>query len=160
MLHASNLPRTAAMVSTFLLAFGATDAWAENCRSVYVISNVRDVVDCPADRGADFCIVRTSIVDRGGLLTGRLEYFEDSSKGAKHPDDPSMELYVGVSEITTEQGTVEVEERGIFDTNSLEFAGLGKVKGGTGELAGYSGTLTSTGNAKGTGQIEGTICKE
>jgi hypothetical protein len=68
-------------------------------------------VDCPADREADFCIVRTSIVDRGGLLTGSLEYFEDSSKGAKYPEDASMELYVGVTKITTEQDTVEFEER-------------------------------------------------
>lgn len=156
----SRLPRHAAVLTVSLLTLGATAAWAEDCRPVYVIGSARDVVDCPAGHEADFCLVRSSLVDRGGLLTGRLEYVEDSSKGAKHPQDPSMELYVGASKITTEQGALELEEHGIFDSNSLEFAGLGKVTGGTGELAGFAGTLTDVGNAKGTVLITGTICKE
>ena len=156
----SNLPGPATMLVVSLFTLGAADAWAQDCRPVYAVGTAPNVVDCPAGHESDFCLIRTSLVDRGGLLTGRLEYLEDSSKGSKHPQEPSLQLYVGVYKITAEQGALEVEEHGIFDSNSLEFAGLGKITGGTGELAGFAGNLTDIGNAKGTMLITGTMCKE
>lgn len=113
--------RTAVRVGASLLAgaiisvasLGGSDARAADCRSVYVIGNARKVVDCPTDQKFDFCMVRSSLVDRAGLLAGR-----------------------------------------------LEFAGLARITGGTGDLAGYAGTVTDIGNTKGTVLITGTICKE
>lgn len=154
------LPRAISVLSVSLLFLGATAASAEDCRSIDVIGNAREVVDCPAGHEDDFCIVRTSLVDRSGLLTGRLEYIDYAAKGSKHPQDPSMQLYVGLSKITTDKGTLDIDEYGIFDSDSLEYAGLGKIAGGTGELAGFAGTVTSSGHAKGSSQIAGTICKE
>ena len=149
-----------ALLSASVLITSGTNASAEECRSVYVIGNTRQIVDCPADQKFDYCITRTSLVDRTGLLTGRLDFFEDSSRGSKHPDAPSMNLYVGVSKITTEEGVLDLTEHGLFDTDSLEFAGLATITGGTGQLAGYAGTVANVGNSEGPVQITGTICKE
>jgi hypothetical protein len=154
------LPLFVTLLSATLLALGGSDARAADCRSIYVIGNARQVVDCPTDQKFDFCLIRTSLVDRAGLLTGRLEYFEDSSKESKHPQDPSISLYVGVNKITTDKGVLEFTERGLFDSDSLEYAGLAAITGGNGELAGYAGTVTDIGNAKGTVLITGTICKQ
>lgn len=143
-----------------LLITDGADANAEECSSIYVIGNARQIVNCPADQKFDYCIIRTSLVDRTGLLTGRLEFFEDSSQGSKHPDAPSMNLYVGVNRITTERGVLDLTERGVFDTDSLEFAGLATITGGTGELAGYTGTVANVGNSEGPVQMTGTICKQ
>ncbi len=154
------LPLLVLLFSTALLIIGGTSAGAADCRAIYVVGNAREIVDCPTDQKFDFCMVRTSLVDRAGLLTGRLEYFEDSSKGSKHPQDPSISVFVGVDKITTEKGVLELAERGIFDSDSSEFASLARITSGTGELAGYAGTLTDIGNTKGTLLITGTICKE
>jgi hypothetical protein len=132
---------------------------AEECQSVYVVGNARDVVECPADQEFDYCIIRANLVDRAGLLTGRLEFFEDFDKGSKHPQDASVNLYVAVAKITTEKGTLELLEHGIFDTKSLEFAGLATITDGTGEFAGLAGTLTEIGHSEGTVLITGTICE-
>lgn len=156
----SELPRLATVLVVSLFVLGASEGRAQDCRPVYAVGTAPNVVDCPAGHESDFCLVRTTLVDRGGLLTGRLEYVEDSSKGAKHHQDPSVQLYVGAYKITTERGSLEVQEHGLFDSNSLEFAGLGKIARGAGELAGFAGNLTDIGNAKGTMLITGTICKE
>lgn len=150
---------TASLLALSPLAPGGIEADARDCRSIHVVTSVREIVDCPADREADFCIARTNVVDRSSLLTGRLDYFEDTSKMAKHPQDPSLEMYTGSTAITTEEGRLEFEEYGIFDPASFEFVALAKVKEGTGGLEDYGGTVISSGNAKGTGLIQGTICK-
>jgi hypothetical protein len=155
-----NLLLFTSLLSASLLFTNGTNASAEECRSIYVIGNVREIVDCPADQKFDYCITRTSLVDRSGLLTGRLEFFEDSSRGSKHPDKPSMNLYVGVSKITTQGGVLDLTEYGLFNTESLEFAGLATIIGSTGELAGYTGPVANVGNSEGPVQITGTICKE
>jgi hypothetical protein len=149
-----------ALLSASFLTTGDKDARAAECRSVHVIGNAREIVDCPQDKEFDFCIVRTSLTDSTGLLTGRLEFFEDFALGSAHPQIPSMNLYVGVTKITTGKGVLELVERGIFDTDSLEFAGLATISGGTGELAGFAGTVADVGNSEGTLLITGTICKE
>jgi hypothetical protein len=154
------LPPYITLLFASLLLAGGAHAEAEDCRSVHVVGNARNVVDCPADQNFDYCIVRTTLVDRAGLLTGRLEFFEDFDKGSKHPQDSSMNLYAAVAKITTEKGVLELAEHGIFDTNSLEFAGLARITGGTGEMAGFAGTVTNIGNSEGTLLITGTICKE
>ena len=72
-----------------------------------------------------------------------------------------MNLYVGVNKITTEGGVLDLTERGVFRYGgSLEFAGLATITGGTGELAGYTGTVANVGNSEGPVQITGTICKQ
>jgi hypothetical protein len=154
------LPLIIPLLSAFLLTIGGASADAADCRPIYVVGNAREIVDCPTDQKFDFCLVRSSVVDRAGLLTGRLEYFEDSSQGSKHPHDPSISLYVGVDKITTEKGVVELAERGLFDADSSEYAGLAKITSATGELTGYTGTIADTGNTKGTLLITGTICKQ
>jgi hypothetical protein len=156
-----SMQRSSLFVTALIAALLITvNADAEECRSVHVVGNARDVVECPADQEFDYCILRTNLVDRAGLLTGRLEFFEDFDKGSKHPQDASVNLYVAVARITTEKGALELLERGIFDTNSLEFAGLATITGGTGELAGFTGTLTEIGNSEGTVLITGSMCEE
>jgi hypothetical protein len=89
-----------------------------------------------------------------------LDYFEDTSKGSEHPQEASINVYSGLTRITTEEGTLDLHEHGVFDPDSAEFAAIARVEGGTGELSGYSGTVISSGNSQGTGRIDGTICKE
>ena len=53
------------------------------------------------------------MVDRFGIITGRLEFFADPSKaiGIGHTDDRS--LYRGFIWIVTENGALEMTENGV-----------------------------------------------
>ncbi|MDJ0894587.1 MAG: hypothetical protein QNJ92_05560 [Alphaproteobacteria bacterium] len=129
------------------------------CRSVHAVLAKRVIVDCPADQGFDFCFTR-EVVDQAGVLTGRLEFFTDSSGDAKVQHAPDQVLYNGVTNIVTASGIVRIEESGVFDTTSKDWVGLSKISGGTGQFEGATGNLASFGNAKGTGLEIGTICKK
>ena len=151
---------------------GATDARAADrivspmdgnaqagCQSVHAVLAKREIVDCPADQGFDFCFTR-EVVDQAGVLTGRLEFFADSSGDTKLQHAPDQILYTAVTQIVTDSGVVQKEESGVFDTKSKDWAGLSKISGGTGQFEGATGNLASFGNAKGTGLEIGTICKK
>jgi hypothetical protein len=139
---------------------GGGDAWAQgaNCRAIHVIGGKRQVVECPAGPGFQFCLTR-SLIDMNGLLTGRLDSFRDASKGSMLEQDPTVEVYVGVGTITTETGVMEFSETGLSDTKSPKFVGIAQITNGTGDLAGYGGTLVNMGDPDGMLMI-GTVCKE
>jgi uncharacterized membrane protein len=139
---------------------GGSDARAQasDCRAIHVIGAKRQVVDCPAGPGFHFCLTR-NLIDMNGLLTGRMDFFQDSSKGSKLEQDPTVEALVGIGTITTETGVLEFSETGLSDTKSPKFVGIAQITSGTGDLAGYSGTLISMGDPEGMLMI-GTVCKE
>ena len=139
---------------------GGSDARAQDgdCHAIHVIGDKRHVVDCPAGPGFHFCLTR-NLIDMNGLLTGRLDFFQDSSKGSKLEQDPTVEALVGIGTITTETGVLEFSETGLSDTKSPKFVGIAQITSGTGDLAGYSGTLLSMGEPEGMLMI-GTVCKE
>ena len=129
-----------------------------NCRSVHAVLQKREIVDCPARQAYDFCFTR-EVVDRAGLLTGRMEFFSDPSKEAKIEHAPGRLRFHGTVKVVTASGQLRKEENGILDTKSKDWAGLSTITGGTGDFEGATGSLASFGNANGTGLEIGTICK-
>jgi hypothetical protein len=142
------------------LTGGGSDALAQgaNCRAIHVVGGKRQVVECPAGPGFQFCLTR-SLIDMNGLLTGRLDAFRDASKGSMLEQNPTVEVYAGVGTITTETGVMEFSETGLSDTKSPKFVGIAQITNGTGDLAGYSGTLVNMGDPEGMLMI-GTVCKQ
>lgn len=151
--------RVASLALIPLVIGGGSDARAQDgdCHAIHVVGGKRQVVDCPAGPGFHFCLTR-NLIDMNGLLTGRLDSFQDSSKGSKLAQDPTVEVSVGVGTITTETGVMELSETGLSDTKSPKFVGVARITNGTGDLAGYSGSLVSMGDPEGMLMI-GTICK-
>ena len=100
------------------------------------------------------------MVDRSGIITGRLEFFADPSKRIEidHTDDQS--LYGGFIRIVTENGDLEMTENGVFDSASTEWAGLSTISGGTGDFEGATGKLATFGNAEGPGMVVGSVCAD
>ena len=152
------------LVASVLLAMpivvaGDHDARAQerDCHAVHAVGGKRQVVDCPAGSGFDFCLTR-NLIDLNGLLTGRLDYFQRSSEGSILEQNPAIQVYVGFDTITTEEGALEFSETGLSDTKSRKFVGIAEVTNATGDLAGYSGTVVSMGDPGGL-LTTGTICK-
>jgi hypothetical protein len=117
----------------------------------------RVVVDCPADQSFDFCMTR-ELIDKAGVITGRLEYFENSTMGAEISHAPSEALYSSSARIVTDEGVLEMAENGVFDTQSKEWAGLASLTGGSGAFEGAAGKLATFGNAEAMGMFIGTVC--
>ena len=65
-----------------------------NCQAVHAVQEPRVVVDCPADQESDFCFTR-EMVDRAGIITGRLEYVSDPAKDAEISHSSNEALYGG-----------------------------------------------------------------
>jgi hypothetical protein len=137
---------------------GVARAQDGDCRPIHVIGAKRQVVECPAGPGFHFCLTR-NLIDMNGLLTGRLDFFQDTSKGSKLEQDPTVEALVGIGTITTETGVIEFSETGLSDTKSPNFVGIVQITSGTGDLAGYSGSLISMGDPEGM-LMMGTVCKQ
>jgi hypothetical protein len=130
-----------------------------NCQSVQATQEPRVIVDCPGDQVFDFCFTR-EMVDQAGIISGRMEYFSDPSKAGVLKDAPHQEQYHGVINIVTESGVLQMEEKGIWDSASKDWAGLSTVLGGTGDFEGATGKFASFGNTDGGGLVMGTICHQ
>jgi hypothetical protein len=52
-----------------------------------------------------------------------------------------------------------MEENGIIDSTTRDWAGLSTISGGTGDFEGATGKLATLGNGDGGGMVIGTICK-
>jgi len=157
MRHLSKMSLLCSILVGPLTAYAAV---AKECLNVNAIGNPKDIVNCPADQEFDYCFVRSNISDRSGLLTGKLEFFENFDQGTKHPSLASGNLYTAELKITTEQGTLELTEHGIMDMESKEFAGLATITDASGDLAKFSGTISDVGNSEGTALLSGTICRD
>ena len=129
-----------------------------NCQSVHAALEKRVIVVCPSEQNFNFCITRKT-VDRAGVITGQMEYFEDPSKGAKLQHSPGQMVYGGAVKYVTESGVLRLEENGIFDSTSHDWAGLATISGGTGDFEGATGKLATFGNSRAVGMVIGTICK-
>lgn len=156
--------RRISKMSLFCSILGGTliayDADAEECHNINAIGNAKKIVDCPTGQKFEYCFVRSNLSDRSGLLTGRLEFFEDFDQGTKHPNLPSGNLYTAELKITTEHGTLELTEHGILDMESKEFAGLAIITDAAGDLDQFFGTIADVGNSERTALLTGTICRE
>ena len=129
-----------------------------NCQSVHAIQETRMRVSCPTEQNFDFCITR-KMVDRAGVITGHIEYFEDSSKEAKLQHAPGQIQYSGIVKYVTKSGVLRVEENGIVDSTTKDYAALVTISGGTGDFEGATGRLAAFGNSLAGGMVIGTICK-
>jgi hypothetical protein len=78
-------------------------------------------------------------------------------KRVPHPHDADTSVTAAPATITTTDGVLKLEEHGLFNTKSLEFAGIATVTGGTGKFEGYSGRLMALGYAKGKAVFMGTL---
>jgi hypothetical protein len=157
MRYSNKISLSCSILAVTLTAYAAN---AEECLNINAIGNTKDVVECPTDQEFDYCFVRSNVSDRSGLLTGKLEFFEDFDQGTEHPSLASANLYTAKLKITTEQGTLELIEHGIIDMDSKEFAGLATITEASGDLAKLSGTISDVGNSDGTALLSGTICRD
>lgn len=135
------------------------DADKANCQSVHAIQEERVIVDCPSDQKFNFCFTRKT-VDRAGTITGQMEFFSDPTKEAGLQHAPHQLQYGLVINLVTESGVLQMEENGIWDTESKDWAGLSTISGGTGDFEGATGQLATFGNTDAGGMVIGTICKE
>ena len=135
------------------------DAAEPNCQAVYAVASTRKIVDCPPGKGYTFCFTR-EVRDQANIISGQLAYFSGPMKSIPHPYDPDTSVIAAPETITTADGVLELEEHGLFNTKSLEFAGIETVTGGTGKFAGYSGKLMGIGYAKGKAVFMGTLCRD
>ncbi len=129
-----------------------------NCQSVHAVQEKRVIVDCPAGQIFNFCFTR-KMVDRAGVITGHIEYFSDPSKEAKLQHAPGQTQYSGAVKYVTKSGVLRVEENGISDRKSMDYAALVTISGGTGDFEGATGKLAAFGNTRAVGMVIGTICK-
>jgi hypothetical protein len=93
------------------------------------------------------------------VITGKLEYFSNPERAAKLQHAPDQEQYNGTINIVTKSGVLQMEENGIIDSTTRDWAGLSAISGGTGDFEGATGRLATLGNAGGGGIVIGTICK-
>jgi hypothetical protein len=131
-----------------------------NCTSVYATGTGRTVIDCPAGKAFDFCMTR-DLVDKAGLITGKVEYFSSSKDNTPHPhDSDSLVLYASET-ITTVNGTLEFQESGVFNTKTKEFAVINTLMSGSGQFEGYSGKLMVVGYGTNDGEVlwTGKLCQ-
>ena len=126
---------------------------------MYAVTAARTVVDCPAGKGYDFCFTR-ELKDRANLISGKMAYFSGTMKSVPHPHNADTSVIAAPVTITTADGVLELEEAGVFNTKSLEFAAISTVTGGRGKFKGYSGKLITLGYAKGNSVWLGTLCRE
>jgi hypothetical protein len=129
-----------------------------NCQSVHAVIGKQVVMDCPSGQVFDFCFTR-ELADRAGVITGKLEYFSNPERAAKLQHAPDQEQYNGTINIVTKSGVLQMEENGIIDSTTRDWAGLSAISGGTGDFEGATGRLATLGNAGGGGIVIGTICK-
>lgn len=168
--HCRSLPTTTLVVACSLAGIadvGAQqqgvpplgDAEEPSCQAVYAVASARTVVDCPPEKGFDFCFTR-ELADQTNLITGQMAYFSGAMKSVDHPHDADTTVIAAPVTITTADGVLELEEHALFNSKTLEFAGIETVTGGTGKFEGYSGKLMDVGYAKGKGVWMGTLCRE
>ena len=129
-----------------------------NCQSVHAVQEKRMHMSCPAEQSFDFCITR-NMVDRAGVITGYIEYFSDSSKETKLQHAPGQIQYSGTVKYVTKSGVLRVDENGIWDSTTEDYAALVTISGGTGDFEGATGKLAAFGNSRAAGMVIGTICK-
>jgi hypothetical protein len=129
-----------------------------NCQSVHAVQEKKVYVGCPAGQTFDLCFTG-KMVDRAGVITGHIEYFEDPSKEAALQHAPGQFQYSGTVKYVTKSGVLRAEENGIWDSKTKDYAGLVTISGGTGDFEGATGKLAAFGNSRGAGMVIGTICK-
>ena len=156
-LVASTLSSPTLGEETIMSPMGVSDE--SNCKAVEAVQEKRVVVDCPTGQIFDFCFTR-SMEDRAGLISGVWEHFADPTKEAKLQHAPDQIQYNGKVNIVTDVGVLRVEENGIWDSKSKQWAGLSTVTGGTGEFEGATGKLATYGNSGAAGMVVGTVCRK
>lgn len=167
-LSTSSFPKLASSLALALLMIDAPTSVAQedvmspmrdrgSCQAVHAVQEPRVVVDCPADQSFDFCFTR-EMVDKAGIITGRLEFFADPSKGAEIGHSDNEVLYGGLIRIVTDGGALEMMETGVFDTESKEWVGLSTLSGGTGDFEGATGKLATFGDSESLGMVVGSVC--
>jgi hypothetical protein len=150
------------LVSGSLVATAQSDVTSPmrdrgNCQAVDATAEPRIVVDCPADQGFDFCFTR-ELVDRAGVLSGRMEVFSDPTKGAEISHNSNQFIYGAFAKIETDEDVLEMDETGIFDAQSKEWSGLATLTRGAGSFEGATGTLATFGDSEAMGRFIGTVC--
>ena len=130
-----------------------------SCEAVYAVADVRRPVDCPAGEEFTFCATRT-LTDQANLISGEITLFAGAKEGITHPHNEDTTVYAAAVKVTTSGGELDLEEQGLFNSKTQEFAGIETVMKGTGKFEGFSGKLIVAGYAEGKGVILGTLCRE
>ena len=130
--------------------FGAT-----NCRAVNAPISTTFFVDG--------CTSPTGLCTQGTISSGALQGTTSFVDLTLQPSDSGTSLlYTGQLTVTTDSGTVTINDYGIVDETTGNFFELDRVVGGTGAFDGAVGLLTSQGVMTGTGfdgTITGLVCK-
>jgi hypothetical protein len=112
----------------------------------------------PCESATGLCTAGT--ITRAGRLEGTTSYKLDVLAASARPEASS---YAGVLTLTTNQGTLTLDDTGMVDFGGGVFTEYQTVVGGTGRFAGATGTLFASGflTADRTGfggPISGTLC--
>ena len=155
-LAALALPSHALTADEIISPMGGNDK--ANCQSVHAFQGKSVIVDCPTGQVFDFCFIK-KMVDQAGVITGHIEYFSDPSKEAKLQHAPDQIQYSATVKLVTASGVLRLEENGIWDSTTKDYAGLVTISGGIGDFEGATGKLAAFGNSHAAGMVIGTICR-
>ena len=80
-----------------------------------------------------------------------------ASAGLGTQEPASTLSYLGSFVLTTREGTLTVSDVGLLDGANGAFTEIWRVTGGTGDLAGATGTMWLSGTTSATGAFDGTV---